>query len=291
MFLLPAGPPPVNPSELLASARMKKLHEELKSRADFVLFDTPSAVAFSDGAILSSLLDATLMVVRSSNVPRGSEDQVRTLLAKAKANIIGVVLNGVPADRVDSVHYHYNYYPALTAGPDTNSGTGRQSARPHGGSSTADPLALPSSGGVPRITPTPTPGTNGTNEPALSDDSLTTSTAVDTTVSEMRDDSGGTAAVTNRPSDALYSPPPFAGGGGGTDAAVPVSRSVKWGLRQAPAADGNSCCLWRAWGLRWVDWCLRWAGAWRSNKRIKLKIFCPKGPLTVTALSAARAAA
>lgn len=234
LFLLPAGPPPINSSELLASARMKRLHEELKTRADFVLFDTPSAVAFSDGAILSSLLDATLMVVRSSNVPRGSEDQVRTLLAKAKANIIGVVLNGVPADRVDSVHYHYNYYSALPSGQDTNNLSSGQNARPHGSdSSPTAPLALPPSGGVSRITPT-SPETKGTEEPALSDEShLTASAAVGTTVSEMRDESGNTNA--DRPNDALYSPPMFAGGG--MDAAVPGFALRQMGLAASPKSD------------------------------------------------------
>lgn len=116
LYLLTAGPFPLNPTDLLGSDRMKVLHERLKERADYVLFDTPSAIAFADSSILASFLDATLMVVRSENVPRGSEEQVRAMLTKARANLIGVVLNGVPADRVDSVHYHYQYYGALPSG-------------------------------------------------------------------------------------------------------------------------------------------------------------------------------
>ena len=144
LFLLPSGPPPANPSELLLSARMKKLHEELKARADFVIFDTPSMIAFSDGAILAALLDATLLIVRANNVPGSSEDQVQALLAKARANIIGVVLNDVPAARVDSVQYHNNYYPVLPA-PNGQNGANGQAARPHGDGGPA-PLALPVSG-------------------------------------------------------------------------------------------------------------------------------------------------
>jgi capsular exopolysaccharide synthesis family protein len=114
--LLSAGPIVVNPSEMLGSRVMRSLHEDLKRRADFVLFDTPSAIAFSDSAIMASFIDRTLMVVRASNVPRGSEERVLSLLNKAGANILGVVLNDVPAANVDSVHYHYHYYPVLPPG-------------------------------------------------------------------------------------------------------------------------------------------------------------------------------
>jgi len=114
LLLLPTGPLTMHPSELLASDQMRLLHDQLKQHADFVLFDTPSAIAFSDATILSSFLDATLMVVRAFNIPRGSEDTVRTMLTKAKANLIGVVMNGVPPEQVDSVHYHYHYYPQLS---------------------------------------------------------------------------------------------------------------------------------------------------------------------------------
>jgi capsular exopolysaccharide synthesis family protein len=151
LMLLPSGYIPMNPSELLSSVRMRTLHEQLKERADFVLFDSPSAIAFSDGPVLASIMDATLMVVRSSNVPRGSEDQVRSLLDKARANIIGVVLNGVPAEDVDSVHYHYHYYPVLApppSGPGAANGTNGSVAYSNGNGASANgqgalPIALP----------------------------------------------------------------------------------------------------------------------------------------------------
>lgn len=136
--LLSAGRVVVNPSELLGSWEMHTLHEELKQRADFVLFDAPSAIAFSDAAVLASFIDRVLMVVRASNVPRGSEERILGLLNKAGANIIGVVLNDVPSEKVDSVHYHRNYYPTLLPGstnsaydPYTNgSGSGSGPGRP-----------------------------------------------------------------------------------------------------------------------------------------------------------------
>jgi capsular exopolysaccharide synthesis family protein len=161
LWLLPAGPVVLNPSELLSSPRMRWLHEHLKEHADMVLFDTPSAIAFSDAAILSSFLDATLMVIRANNIPRGSEDLVRRLLEKARANILGVVLNGVPSDKVDSVHYHYSYYPALLPGS-----TATLPSNPHYGNEGPRALgagAPPAPGvRVPTDVPLALPGVNET---------------------------------------------------------------------------------------------------------------------------------
>lgn len=158
LLLLPSGPLPLNPSELLQSQKMRALHERLKPHTDYILFDSPSAVAFSDASVLASFVDAVLLVVRANNVPRGSELQVKQMLTRARANILGVVLNGVSPDRVDSVHYHYHYYPvlasrvpagALNGANGSNNGNGHKSngngARTSG-SSAGDleiPLALP----------------------------------------------------------------------------------------------------------------------------------------------------
>jgi len=101
----------VNPSELLASQKMRTLHERLKPHTDFILVDTPSAIAFSDSTILSSFLDSVLLVVRAQEAPRGGEHHVREMLNKARANIVGVVLNGVKPQLVDSYFYHSAYYP------------------------------------------------------------------------------------------------------------------------------------------------------------------------------------
>ena len=112
LLVIPAGPETTNPSELLGSGRMRNLATKLAEHADFVLFDTPSAVAFTDAVVLSKVLDGVILVVRAHQVPRGAELQVRNLLNKAKANILGVVLNDVQPEMVDSFYYHSHYYPA-----------------------------------------------------------------------------------------------------------------------------------------------------------------------------------
>lgn len=113
LLVIPAGPTPSNPSELLGSPRMRSLIARLIDIADYVLIDTPSAVAFTDAVVLSQVVDGVLLVIRANQVPREAEMQVRDQLNKANANILGVVLNDVEPDTVDSYHYHSHYYPEV----------------------------------------------------------------------------------------------------------------------------------------------------------------------------------
>lgn len=112
LLLLPAGPAPTNPSELLGSRVMGDVVDNLKAGADFVLFDTPSAIAFTDTVVVSKWIDGVLLVVRANQVPRGAELQVRKLFNKANMQILGVVLNDVQPMSVDSYYYHSHYYPS-----------------------------------------------------------------------------------------------------------------------------------------------------------------------------------
>lgn len=119
LLVLTGGPTPKNPSRLINSRRMSEVIHALRRDSDFVLFDTPSAVAFSDAAILASMVDGVLLVVRAQESPRGSELQVKDLLNKAKANVLGVVLNAASPETVDSFFYHSRYYQrATSSGPD-----------------------------------------------------------------------------------------------------------------------------------------------------------------------------
>lgn len=111
LILLPGGPVPENPWKLLRSRRMRELIAALKAQCDFVFFDSPSAVVFADAAVIASMVDGVILVIRAQQSPRGNELQVRNLLNKAKANIIGMVLNDASPETVDSYHFHSRYYP------------------------------------------------------------------------------------------------------------------------------------------------------------------------------------
>lgn len=110
LIVVPAGPQPLNPSELLGSDKMKDIVARLQEHCDLVLFDTPSTVVFSDGPMLASWIDAVIMVVSANQAPRGTEAQTRDLLKRANANILGVVVNRMTFEEVDSCHYYSHYY-------------------------------------------------------------------------------------------------------------------------------------------------------------------------------------
>jgi non-specific protein-tyrosine kinase len=103
--LVTSGPLPPNPSELLGSQRMAEVIEQLKTEADYVLFDTPPIIAVTDAAVLASNVDGVLLVIKSGKTKRDLARKAKALLDNVNANLLGVVLNGVPFDT--SLHRYY----------------------------------------------------------------------------------------------------------------------------------------------------------------------------------------
>jgi succinoglycan biosynthesis transport protein ExoP len=99
--LLPVGARPPNPAELVGSEKMKNLLEGLKQRYDFILVDSPPIMAVADGLLLSRMVDSVLLVVRSGITPKPIAREARNKLARVKARIIGIVLNGTSASSND----------------------------------------------------------------------------------------------------------------------------------------------------------------------------------------------
>lgn len=110
LHVLTSGPLPPNPSELLASRRMSELIEELKPHYGVVLFDSPPVVAVADAAILAAKVDGVLLVVRSHKSKNDMALEAKSLLDKANANILGVVVNGLPPRGEGGYYYYYYYY-------------------------------------------------------------------------------------------------------------------------------------------------------------------------------------
>jgi capsular exopolysaccharide synthesis family protein len=117
LSLLPAGPIPPNPAELLHSAAMTDLIRRLESRADLVIFDTPPTLLVADAMLLSGSIDAAIIVAESGGVSRKAVQQVKESLLKAKARILGVILNKVQ-DTPGSYYNYYSYYQAYKQGDD-----------------------------------------------------------------------------------------------------------------------------------------------------------------------------
>ena len=95
--VITTGPLPPNPAELLGSMRMRAVMASLLERADLVVFDSPPMYSLADAAVLSSLVDGTLVVVAAGQSRRRSIRMTMETLQRAGANVLGVVLNRVSA--------------------------------------------------------------------------------------------------------------------------------------------------------------------------------------------------
>jgi capsular exopolysaccharide synthesis family protein len=103
--LVPSGPLPPNPSELLGSRRMEEIIAALLERADVVLFDAPPVVAVTDAAVLATKVDGVLLVINAGGTKRDYARTAKIRLEKVNANLLGAVLNNVRFDV--SLHRYY----------------------------------------------------------------------------------------------------------------------------------------------------------------------------------------
>jgi len=93
--LMPAGPHPPNPAELLGSKRMIELLESLSGEYERIIIDTPPVLSVADSLALSNIADAVVLVVRSRIARKRAVLRVRNLLRRSNANLVGIVFNGV----------------------------------------------------------------------------------------------------------------------------------------------------------------------------------------------------
>lgn len=97
-----------NPVEVMGSNRFQSVIEELQSSYNVILFDTPPLGSFIEAAILASKADGTILVLRSGSTDVTAAQAVVAQLEKAKAHVLGVVLNGVESSRDE--YYYADYY-------------------------------------------------------------------------------------------------------------------------------------------------------------------------------------
>lgn len=118
LTVIPAGPLPPNPSELLGSQRMIKLIELLNERFDLAIWDSPPLMTVTDGLILSNLVDRTIIIVRAGKttydiIKRGLKLIDGRRKDDSVSNVLGIVINGFDVKNADQYYYkYYNYYPS-----------------------------------------------------------------------------------------------------------------------------------------------------------------------------------
>lgn len=109
LHVITSGPIPPNPSELLSSQKMAAFLKRITEKYDLVLIDSPPVGIVTDAAILSTMVDGTLLVCRQGETNIPELVQAKENLEKVNANILGVVLNRVKrtGKKHDYQYYHY----------------------------------------------------------------------------------------------------------------------------------------------------------------------------------------
>jgi len=106
----PAGPHPPNPSELLASERMRQFLEDARRDFDFVIVDTPPVLAVTDAALPGSIGDGVVLCFRAHNVLRADVKSCCDRLRLADVRMLGTVLNRHQPRRAGGYGRKYHYY-------------------------------------------------------------------------------------------------------------------------------------------------------------------------------------
>lgn len=110
LHLLPSGPVPPNPAELIGSEQMANLLKTLNEKFTHVVVDSPPIASFTDGVLVASLVDGVILVVHAGKSSRQVVRRSRQLLVDIGAKIFGVVLNNVNLKSQDNYYYYQSYY-------------------------------------------------------------------------------------------------------------------------------------------------------------------------------------
>jgi capsular exopolysaccharide synthesis family protein len=109
-YLMPAGTPVDNPTELLQTAAFGNLMQKLQPHFDWILIDAPPVIPVTDSLSLARQTNATLLVTRAGRTSQEALEKTIALLGKHR--VLGVILNGVEGlERVYSGYYGYYGYP------------------------------------------------------------------------------------------------------------------------------------------------------------------------------------
>jgi len=129
LWVLPAGPTPPNPAELLSSPTMQELMRGLRLHFDHLVVDSPPSLIVTDATLLATLVDGVILVVESDATVRGALLRAQRVLESAGGKILGAVLNKVDLRRDGYYYYgsHYGrYYHACYGNGNGHNGNGNE---------------------------------------------------------------------------------------------------------------------------------------------------------------------
>jgi capsular exopolysaccharide synthesis family protein len=110
VHVMPSGPIPPNPAELIGSEQMVKLLKLMQSEFTHVVVDSPPITSFTDGVLIASLVDGVILVVHAGKSSRQVVRRAKQLLNDVRAKVLGVVLNNVNLNSQDNYYYYQSYY-------------------------------------------------------------------------------------------------------------------------------------------------------------------------------------
>lgn len=110
LHLLPSGPVPPNPAELIGSEQMTNLLKIMEKNFTHVVVDSPPIASFTDGVLIASMVDGVILVVNSGKSSRQVVRRARQFLLDVGAKIFGVVLNNVNLRTQNDYYYYQTYY-------------------------------------------------------------------------------------------------------------------------------------------------------------------------------------
>jgi capsular exopolysaccharide synthesis family protein len=135
LWVLPAGPRPPDPAELLSSHMMEATLKGLLKRFPQIIIDSPPLLLVTDAVVLSALTDGVILVVASGTTARGALTRAHRILENAGARVLGIVLNKVDM-RFDAYYgsyygpYSQSYYDEIgVSNPSHSSGSGRSRSK------------------------------------------------------------------------------------------------------------------------------------------------------------------
>ena len=107
LFVVPAGPVPPHPAELLASGVMREQLMRWRVEYDHIVIDTPPVLSVTDAVLLSVEADAVVLVIRASSTTKEALRRSRDLLLQVNSRLMGVIVNAVDASSPDSYSYYF----------------------------------------------------------------------------------------------------------------------------------------------------------------------------------------
>lgn len=111
LHIIPSGPVPPNPSELISSNRMRELLSVLQEKFDFIIWDSPPLFTVAESLVLSKLLDGTIIVAKAGSTTYEDLNRGIKSIKDIEARILGVVINGLDIKETDRYYNrYYGYY-------------------------------------------------------------------------------------------------------------------------------------------------------------------------------------